>query len=610
MMRIVIWWCFLMKLIQIYSNNNDFNNIIFKNLNGINVIYGSVVEKDENVDTHNLGKSILIEIIDFLLLKEIDNKHFLKQKYDNGKLVFDGYIFYVELLLNSGSYLTIKRSVNKNTKISFKRHSEGYQNFVSEEQWDIEDYPLTRNGDDSPKAILNTLLGFDVLDNFKYRKSLSFFLRTQNDYSNVFKASKYRGPDIDWKPMVYRILGFDDEKVIKKYNAEKEYEHYKKEIEILQKEKNISIDDLEQKKELLRLQEIKGQELKEQIDNFNFYSKENSINEDLIVNIENNISEKNNMKYKLSYEINQIQQSLASVENPLNLDDVESLYSDANIYFSDQLKKDYNQLVAFNNKITRERNKYLKLALENKLQVLNTTNTELEILDTKRCEALRWLNEQDSFEKFKHYQSELVEVETSINILMNKIESIKFLAEKADTLKDLEDNVTEAVSALKIEEDTKDSNDTFLELKNKFNEFVKFVIDKSVILTTYINQSNNIEFNIEIASDDLMSTSQSKGHSYKQLLCACFDLAILVTYHDKSYYKFVYHDGVLESLDHRPMVKFIELVRKVSKEYNIQYIMTAIDHTLAEEIVFSNNEIAVKLDDRKDDSGRLFGFQF
>ena len=44
-----------------------------------------------------------------------------------------------------------------------------------------------------------------------------------------------------------------------------------------------------------------------------------------------------------------------------------------------------------------------------------------------------------------------------------------------------------------------------------------------------------------------VATSEGKGTSYKKMLCAAFDMAVLETYADKSFYRFVYHDGILLS---------------------------------------------------------------
>ena len=107
-----------MKLVKIFSNKKEFKEIEFNE--HFNIIVGKKTKEsnDENSkkkDSHNLGKTSLVNLIDFLLLKRMEGENIFKKHSD----LFKEHIFYLELLLDSGKYLLIKRSVEKNTKISF-----------------------------------------------------------------------------------------------------------------------------------------------------------------------------------------------------------------------------------------------------------------------------------------------------------------------------------------------------------------------------------------------------------------------------------------------------------------------------------------------------------
>jgi len=101
---------------KIYSNlENQFHNIEFHD--GLNVILAEISDKTKSEeDTHNLGKTLLISIIDFLLLKGIGKK----SKFFLTKGGFEKQVFFAELKLNNGKYLIIRRGVDNPTKISFK----------------------------------------------------------------------------------------------------------------------------------------------------------------------------------------------------------------------------------------------------------------------------------------------------------------------------------------------------------------------------------------------------------------------------------------------------------------------------------------------------------
>lgn len=129
-----------MKFSKIYSNENaQFHNIEF--YEGLNVVLAEITDKSKTEkDTHNLGKTLLISIIDFLLLDEIDNK----SNFFLTKGGFEEQVFFVELKLNSGKYIIIRRGVDNPTKISFKINEYKLDGFQTQLNWDEENLPLDK----------------------------------------------------------------------------------------------------------------------------------------------------------------------------------------------------------------------------------------------------------------------------------------------------------------------------------------------------------------------------------------------------------------------------------------------------------------------------------
>ena len=105
-------------------------------------------------------------------------------------------------------------------------------------------------------------------------------------------------------------------------------------------------------------------------------------------------------------------------------------------------------------------------------------------------------------------------------------------------------------------------------------------------------------------------SSQSEGTSYKKLVCALFDLALLKVYEDAPFFHFVYHDGILEGLDDRKKLAFLGIVREQIGAGKTQYIMTMIDSDVPrnsrdERVEFPPSEMVLRLHDDGQD-GRLF----
>lgn len=591
-----------MKLSKIYSNDNRFKTIEFNE--GFNLIVGRITCKNDlKKDSHNLGKTILIDLIDFLLLKKINQKHFLKKHEKH----FLNHVFFLELKLNNGNYITIKRAVKNNTKISIKLHDSPNQNFVNELEWDYADLALTsKKPEENPKNILNNLLGFDILSDFDYRKSVNYFFRTQNDYQDVFKLFKFKGKDFSWKPLLMELLGFDKSYILNKYQLIEDEETQRKFIKNMEKTYSVNTSKIDKIKSLISIRESERDNLIEKSNEFDFNENDLKSSNNLIDNIEPRIADLNSKRYDLNYEINKINESLKADSN-YNLDEILELYNEVKIYFGSQIKKEYSELIEFNNKITTERNKYLKETLKEKEEVLKEINQELDKLNVKRKDILNAIKEYDSFKKFKGYQKEIVNLEIEIENLKNELNNIDKIKVENQQLLKIEDSIKECNKKIEYIVYNNENNSIYENIKKDFYISLKEIIDKQGLISISINKNGNVDFNCEILNLDNEVTSEAKGYTYKKILCACFDIAIIKNYINKSFYRCTYHDGCLESLDPRKQQKYLDWIRKQCEEYNIQYILTAIDSDIPCKV--SKQEVVLNLYDDNSE-GTLFGFEF
>ena len=141
-----------------------------------------------------------------------------------------------------------------------------------------------------------------------------------------------------------------------------------------------------------------------------------------------------------------------------------------------------------------------------------------------------------------------------------------------------------------------------------FNSIIKEILDTNALISLKLNNQGNIEFNADYQNKtDLLRTSEAQGTTYKKLLCVAFDLSILVHYSDKSFYRFVYHDGVLEGLDDRIKIRYVKLIKEYCDKYDLQYIITLIDSDLPKDApgLIEDKDICLRLNDR-DNSGKIF----
>lgn len=585
-----------MKLSKIYANGL-FHNVEFSE--GLNVIIGKISNRaDSDKDTHNLGKSLLLEVIDFLLLKNIDNKS--KYFLTKNPLFFE-YTFFAEVKLNSGEYLVIRRDVKNNTKISFKLNKTKLDGFNTElSDWDEADLPMKK-----ARNRLNEYFAFDILPNWPYRKSLDYFMRQQQDYVDVFKLSKFQGPHKDWKPMVFDLLGFNGDLIKQKLELEEQYDELEKKIKLLETENKVSSSDEDKIRGLLDIKKDEVQEVSKQIDQFNFHQQDNDQKRYLIEDIESQIKIANTQHYAVKHEIAKVEQALMVEIDSINLQEIQSLYSEIQLFFPNELLVEFEKVIKFNRSITQERNLFLKENLTDLKSQSETLDNSLKQLEAEKSSILSNLTDKDSYDKFKKYQMHLSKVEADVIVLEEKLLNVSRMSQMQETLSQLSTTINQKIVELK----SAIAEQKHKHLRKLFNEFTMDILNTPAVLSVKANKENNIEFEAEYQNkDNLVSTDLASGNTYKKILCAAFDVSLLQHYNENSFYKFVYHDGVLDTLDIRKKEKYIEFVRKLTEQYDVQYILTAIEseiNQLEDTFSIKDDEVCLTLSDDSCE-GKLF----
>lgn len=591
-----------MKLSKIYSNDEtQFHNIQFHD--GLNVILAEIMDRSKtDKDTHNLGKTLLISVIDFLLLEQINDK----SKFFLTKGGFENQVFFAELKLNDGRYLIIRRSVDHPSKVSFRVFTHKMVGFETDISYDYENISFK-----AAKEKLNDYLGFDVLPKWSYRKSVTYFLRSQYDYRDVFRLDKFKGKDKDWKPFMFDLLGFNSEVIKAKYELEDEISKLNTKIETLKKENNIDINERDKVAGLLSIKSDEKDEISTKIDRFNFYESDTRANTKLVEDIDAKIQIFNTKRYALSIEIKKIEDSLSVTQSTIDLEKLKRLYLDANIYFPDQLTKDYESLLQFKDSITKERNRYLRENLIEFRSEYDNLNSQLKDLESQKEKLLEYLTEKDSYFKFKELQKQLSGIDASILQLEEKLKSIDKTSKLTQELEDKQCEVENKSKEIQLLIDEQ----KHAGIRKIFNHIIKEILGVNALLSLKLNKSGNVEFEATIQNpESLAITDEDYGTTYRKMLCIAFDLSLLIYYSDKSFYRFVYHDGSLEALDNRKKISYISTVKKICSKYDLQYVFTAIDSDLPRDeygnvIQFQEDEICLKLHDR-DDSGKLFKKSF
>jgi len=590
-------------LSSIYSNYpRKFGVVNFKT--GLNVVLAKInLLENKDKDTHNLGKTTFGRMIDFCMLSKRNAEFFLFKHEE----IFENFVFYLEIKLKENSFLTIRRSVKESSKASFKKHSEQFQDFSSlgDAEWDHLNIPYDRASD-----MLDGLLDWQAIRPWGFRKGLGYLIRTQDDFNDVFQLTRFKGSHSQWKPFLSHILGFDANLIDVHYKVNMDLEKEEEIERTVKNELGGSIEDLSKIEGIILLKKQDEFTKSKQIDAFDFRHEDQEKSKNLVDEIDEEIARLNKHRYSLNHDKRKIMKSLKDDKILFEPDKAKELFGEAEVLFEGQIKKDFEQLIAFNKAITVERQVYLKEELKSINSSLKAVEEELDTLGKSRSNTLSYLGGTDIFSKFKKLSDELVDLRADILSLEKQRDLLHRLQELRSNIRALKEKSDALQSQIEddVENQNSDTSSLFSSIRLYFSEIIENVIGRKALLSVAPNSVGHLEFKTDILNLSGSATSADDGHTYKKLLCIAFDLAVLRAHKQDKFPDFVFHDGVFESLDDRKKENLLKVFRDYA-ELGIQSIITLIDTDMPyrdnETPVFEENEKILILHDNGE-QGRLF----
>jgi uncharacterized protein YydD (DUF2326 family) len=572
---------------------------------GLNVVMAEIrLPENRDKDTHNLGKTTLGRLLDFGFLAGRDPKFFLFKHLD----LFKDFVFFLEIELQDASYVTVRRSVEEASKISFKKHQAGHQDFsaLPMSEWDHQDVPFDRARD-----LLDGLLDLRALKPWSFRKGLGYLLRSQDDFRDVFHLRKFQAAHADWKPFLAHILGFDAPLIVQHYDKEAELTQKQTTAQTIKDELGGSIEDISKIEGLLLLKQKEAEKKQKLLDAFDFRSQDKDRTKQVVDDVDERIAALNADRYSLNQNKKKILASLEEDQILFNPDEAQRLFEEVGVLFKGQIKKDFQQLIAFNKAITDERRGYLQEERTEVEAELKRINAELNALGKKRSDMLSFLSGTDVFTKYKQVSDDMVTLRADITSLERQRGFLHRLQELRTDIRALTEERGHLQTQIEVdvERQNSDKSSLFSVIRLFFSEIVEEVINRKALLSVSPNKEGHLEFKAEILDESGNATSADLGHTYRKLLCIAFDMAILRAHIEDKFPRFVYHDGVFESLDDRKKENLLTVIRRYA-DLGLQPTITLIDSDLPvrtekNEAVFSKEEIVVSLHD-ENEQGRLF----
>lgn len=522
-----------MRIKNITSSVGSFRGVKFNP--DFSVVLGVARTKGEGKD-HNLGKTLLIKIIEHILFGTRDSDRILKLK-----AAFDNPSFTLEIETLEGPK-TITADYSKKRSAAFSK---------------------------------------EVRDDYEY------YIRYQDEFGREFQKTETRVKDKAWKPLLLELMGFDKSKLLDKYEIEESIAGYKKFIDVateagLKKEANKSrITELETQRDAI-INSLQSLDL----------SQPTKL---AVQNIADNIDEK---LLSLKKRLFTIRRDLSSVESALREDEIsqfstpriEEIYSSMKVYFGDQIRADLDEVEKFSKQITINRKSGLtSLRTKFRLQI-EEIEKELSHLYLVRAERLKAITSQAAIDEYKNLSLQLSEVQSELSVLQQDVykDSITNATKEMSTLKTQQLKLAAAV-AQEIDE-----NDfVFEKIKLEYSSIMKEVMDIDAEIQISKNSTGNLDFKTISWIQDSPS-QELDGEMARKISCAAFDIAIRIVHSEDL--GFLIHDGVIDNAGLNVKEKFIKAVKSRVKKYGFQYILTAIKD---DEIrVFEDRDICITLSDK------------
>jgi uncharacterized protein YydD (DUF2326 family) len=593
-----------MKLKRLYSNKSElFRPVEFNS--GLSAVYAEIrLPENRDRDTHNLGKSIFGELIDFCLLKGKDSKYFLYRHEER----FADFIFFLELELGSNEFLTIRRPVDPGSKIDFQRSSASMADAtdIAPEDWEHSEVPLKR-----ANTMLKGILGFTAVQPWGLRQLVGYLIRSQQDYQEIFQLKKFSGKHREWKPFVAHLLGLPAQPVIDLYDKRDEKEKLAERLREVNQEWGDEDSDLSLLDALISAKRREVSTKKKAMSAFNFADEDRETIARLVDDTEARIVALNEEAYRLAQLVARLDESLLEHDVSFAPKAASKLFEEAGAAFDGHIRKDFEQLISFNRAITKERRDALEKQRGDARTRTEEINGELRVLNEERQRSLEFLRESDDLAKYKELAQELATAQGELSTLEAKREAASKISELRRDQRSLDkefgalqNEVEDAITAA-----SGDPTSRFEAIRSYFSEIVAEVLGESAVLGISMNEQGGIEFPAEFVNPSGIATSEDRGNSYRKLLCIAFDLAIIRAYLDEEFPRFVYLDGALEALDRRKKEKLIGVFREYAS-LGLQPIVSLLDGDLPaplgeSDLTLSEQDIVLFLNDEGDD-GRLF----
>jgi uncharacterized protein YydD (DUF2326 family) len=523
-----------MQLISLEANQSSFNAVYF-NPKGLTLIMGKSTSTDKNNTYNGVGKSLLLQIINFCL-------------GSNKIPAFEQYLLEWEFTLSfkiGDKSFTANRAAKTQSKIHLNGKEFGQAAYNAEMERMLVNIP-----EDSPYLTFRTVL--------------SRFYRTgRGSYVSSLTTAKEQ----PFSSLVNNafLLELDLDYVYQKRNTRKRY----KELETFEKSfkkdpviREYYTGDLDVEFEISRLTQDVNK-LESDIKNYNVAENYAAIQAEADYMAEK-LSQMKNRLYYLNTSIKNIKHSMILYQD-MDLDKVYSLYGEITELFKEGTLKKLENVTAFHKSIHTKRSERLAKELKN----LSTTQLEDEKsrneLQKAFDEKMKLLAKSRALDFFAAINAQLTELKSKLSKLQDyKNISTHSKKEMAGALQELSTQEVTSIEYLEVYKEQ--DHPVYLGFGNLAKEFYPEVPAGISIQNNEGNNQERFKISVKIQND--------ASDGINEVKIFCYDLNNLINSKVHNFQS-IFHDSRLFSdIDPRQRARLLQRAHTLTKASDKQYIAT------------------------------------
>jgi uncharacterized protein YydD (DUF2326 family) len=548
-----------MFLKRLYSSPEGlFPTVEFKD--GVNFIFGKKDKESDKKDSLNgIGKSLLIDLIDFCLLAAY-KANLNPRLYKAGRYM-EGHTIILEFEIEGKDYVIKRNPKTPNKDIEFGLIEK--TGFYTESEL---------------KPLLADLIFLNDSYEGKFsdrwlRKLIPFFIKKERPK----KGGEFTDPVLymeNAKAMelnIYHLflMGIDNSLAYKNYDIQdhlKEKEPLMKGVEKFVQEKYGLEDISTAHSEIDRIKrDVK--KLEGNVESFKLaseYENAEEIANQLTAKIkdlwyENYNSRKSIEAYRDSYK----------VDVDINLDQIENLYKEANELLAGRIRKTLDEAIEFRRQLSSSRKAFLATEIETLNATIQENEGKIETFELERAKVFGFLSAKAAIKDLSEAYLSLSRRREALNDLEGKVKLYLDLSkERADLKSEEAKLIGDMISFVQQIQEQKlpAFRDIFTEIYN--STYIENQNESTFDVSVKDGTDAKLEINVTFPAD--LSKGKNRGRTL------VYDLAVLFHAIKKNIRgpRFIIHDGIFDGMYKGHFVHLYEYLEAKKHSVRFQYIVT------------------------------------